>query len=110
MDRETRRARRRRLRRQKRIKNIHGNIKCKCGTCDGIECEGARFCLWRTKNGKRKFTGLVQINDGVLSEWYHIGYPNIYRLTCKDDPESDLIPVSISEFMEEMKQYDNGPK
>jgi hypothetical protein len=66
--------------------------------------------LWRTKNGKDVFTGIVMRNDGKCTIWSHLEQPNFYKLVDAEDIDGDARLITPPEFMREMQQYDRPLK
>ena len=77
---------------------------CKC--CNGGVQDGHLGMMWRKKNGKDTFTGIVQIRDGVKTCWSEMGAPSMYKLEDAKDVLGAKTLLSFAEFMAEMKKYD----
>lgn len=68
---------------------------------------GEQLMLWKKKNGKSVFTGLIfRQEPTILTEWTSVCEPNCYKLVNKKNINGRRIPISISDFLKEMKQYD----
>ena len=63
--------------------------------------------LWRKKNGKSVFTGLILRHEpNIDTDWSMAGKPNCYKLVDKRRIYGKRIPITIPDFLKEMAQYD----
>lgn len=56
------------------------------------------------------FTGIIAIQDKILTEWTWMGEPNYYLLVDKDDIFGPRALLSVNEWLDEMSQYDGFGK
>jgi len=80
-------------------------MKCKCGHCE--QDTAGQLMLWRTKDGKDVFTGIVMRNDGKHTIWTHLNQPNFYKLVDAENIDGNARLITPPDFMREMQQYDH---
>jgi len=67
--------------------------------------------LWRKLNGKKAFTGIVQINiddpeHGQPTFWQDHGMDSLFELVDKSDIDGERTLLSPDRFWEIMEKYD----
>ena len=77
-----------------------------CACCGGSENISKRM-LWRKRNGKDTFTGLVMIDEPDTRTWWtELNHHNIYMLLDHSDIDGAKMLLTPDQFMTVMSQYD----